>query len=50
MVGYWRTQTIRAAVELGVFDALPARAEEIEHRPGYLAECPPRDRGGCCVA
>ena len=30
MVGYWRTQTIRAAVELGVFEALPARAGQLE--------------------
>ena len=30
MVGVWKTQTIRAAVELGVFDSLSASAEEIE--------------------
>ena len=30
MVGVWRTQTIRAAVELGVFESLPASAEEVE--------------------
>ena len=30
MVGMWRTQAIRAAVELGVFEALPASAEDIE--------------------
>ena len=30
MVGVWRTQAIRAAVELGVFEALPASAREIE--------------------
>ena len=30
MVGMWRTQTIRAATELGVFDSLPASAQEIE--------------------
>jgi len=29
MVGFLRTQTIRAAVELGVFEALPASIEEI---------------------
>jgi hypothetical protein len=29
MVGFWRTQTIRAAVELGVFETLPATTEEI---------------------
>lgn len=32
MVGHWRTQTIHAAVELGVFESLPASAEEIERR------------------
>ena len=30
MVGLWRTQTIRAAVELGVFESLPSSAETIE--------------------
>lgn len=30
MVGLWRTQTIHAAVELGVFEFLPASAEEVE--------------------
>ena len=30
MVGMWRTQTIRAAVELGVFESLPASAQAIE--------------------
>ena len=30
MVGLWRTQTIHAAVELGVFELLPASAEEVE--------------------
>ena len=34
MVGLWRTQTIRAAVELGVFEALPATTEELERRLG----------------
>ena len=34
MVGMWKTQTIRAAVELGVFEALPASAEEIEKSLG----------------
>ena len=34
MVGMWRTQTIRAAVELGVFEALPASAEDIERSLG----------------
>ena len=32
MVGLWRTQTIRAAVELGVFETLPASAKEVEYR------------------
>ena len=30
MVGMWRTQTIRAATELGVFEALPASVQDIE--------------------
>lgn len=30
MVGVWKTQTIRAAAELGVFELLPASADEIE--------------------
>ena len=30
MVGMWRTQTIRAAVELGVFESLPASTRDIE--------------------
>ena len=34
MVGLWRTQTIRAAVELGVFERLPASAQEIERDLG----------------
>ena len=32
MVGVWKTQAIRAAVELDVFDSLPASAEEVEKR------------------
>ena len=32
MVGLWRTQTIHAAVELGVFESLPASAKEVERR------------------
>ena len=32
MVGVWRTQAIRAAVELGVFELLPASAAELEAR------------------
>ncbi len=30
MVGMWRTQAIRAAVELGVFESLPASTRDIE--------------------
>ena len=30
MVGHWRTQAIRAGVELGVFEEIPASAEELE--------------------
>ena len=30
MVGMWKTQAIRAAVELGVFESLPASAQDIE--------------------
>ena len=30
IVGLWRTQTIHAAVELGIFEVLPASAEEVE--------------------
>lgn len=32
MVGLWRTQTIHAAVELGVLECLPAAAEEVERQ------------------
>lgn len=32
MVGFWRTETIAAAVELGVFEALPGTSEEIAAR------------------
>lgn len=32
MVGFWRTQTIRAAVALGVFETLPASAAAVEAR------------------
>ena len=31
MVGMWRTQTIRVAVELGVFEALPASSQGVEN-------------------
>ena len=34
MVGHWRTQAIRAAVELGVFEELPASAEDLERSLG----------------
>ena len=34
MVGLWRTQTIRAAVELGVFERLPSSAREVERDLG----------------
>lgn len=34
MVGLWRTQTIRAAVELGVFERLPSSARELERDLG----------------
>ncbi len=42
MVGYWRTQTIRAAVELGVLDALPARAGQLEKELGLAVGMGPR--------
>jgi len=32
MVGFWRTQAIASAVELGVFDVLPAKTSEIAER------------------
>ncbi|MBP7392198.1 MAG: methyltransferase [Zoogloea sp.] len=32
MVGFWRTETIAAAVELGVFEALPGTATEVAAR------------------
>jgi SAM-dependent methyltransferase len=32
LVGFWRTQTLAAAVELGVFQALPATAAEVMER------------------
>ena len=32
MVGLWRTQTIHSAVELGVFELLPASAAEVERQ------------------
>lgn len=42
MVGMWRTQTIRAAVELGVFKVLPASAEEIEKNLALPSSVAPR--------
>lgn len=38
MVGFWRTQTISAAVELGVIDTLPGTVEEIAHRCHLVPE------------
>lgn len=34
LIGFWRTQTIYAAVELGVFEALPATAAELARACG----------------
>ena len=42
MVGLWRTQTIHAAVELGVFESLPASAEEVERRTQVYGSVGPR--------
>ena len=42
MVGLWRTQTIHAAVELGVFEWLPASAGEIKRRAGLHSTVAPR--------
>ena len=42
MVGLWRTQTIHAAVELGVFESLPASAEEVERRAQVHGSVGPR--------
>ncbi len=38
LVGFWRTQTIRAAVLLGVFEALPATAASVARTCGLLPE------------
>ena len=38
MVGFWRTQTLAAAVELGVPEALPGTAEEVAARCGLMPE------------
>ncbi|MBC6474809.1 MAG: WG repeat-containing protein [Hormoscilla sp. GM102CHS1] len=37
MVGYWRSQTIFAAVKLGVFDALPATSAAMEQKLGLAS-------------
>jgi hypothetical protein len=42
MVGFWRTQTIAAAVALGVFEALPGTAGEIAARCRLQPERAPR--------
>jgi hypothetical protein len=42
MVGFWRTQTIAAAVEAGVFEALPGTAGDIAGRCRLLPERAPR--------
>ena len=39
MVGVWRTQAIRAAAELGVFDLLPAGAADVERALGLAPLC-----------
>lgn len=38
MVGFWRTQTIGAAVQLGVIEALPATEKEVAYRCGLHAD------------
>ena len=45
MVGLWRTQTIHAAVELGVFEALPASADEVGRRTQVHRSVAPRLMG-----
>ena len=42
MVGLWRTQTIHAAVELGVFECLPTSATEVARRTGTHESAAPR--------
>ena len=39
MVGTWKTQAIRAAVELGVFDLLPAGAADVERALALAPLC-----------
>jgi 2-polyprenyl-3-methyl-5-hydroxy-6-metoxy-1,4-benzoquinol methylase len=36
LVGFWRTQTIRTAVELGVFEAMPGSSDDIAGRCGLV--------------
>jgi ubiquinone/menaquinone biosynthesis C-methylase UbiE len=38
MVGFWRTQTICAAVELGIFEVLPATSETIANTCGLIPD------------
>lgn len=38
MVGFWRTQTIYAAVEAGIFETLPASVEELSTRCGLIPD------------
>ena len=38
MVGFWRTQVIRAGVKLGVFEALPATMEHVATHTGLHAD------------
>ena len=42
MVGLWKTQTIRAAVELGVFEALPSSAGDLEESLQLAESAGPR--------
>ena len=42
LVGLWKTQTIRTAVELGVFELLPASAEEVEKSLHLMESTGPR--------
>jgi hypothetical protein len=38
MVGFWRTQTIAAAAELGIFETLPATEDKVAQTCGLLPE------------
>ena len=42
MVGVWKTQAIRAAAELGVFDLLPAASVDVEQALSLAPGCGPR--------